>query len=118
MPKSAMPDREARSDTLIRGTLEMLILRAISRGKTHGYAMAEWIHAVSDETLHVEEGALYPALHRLELRGMLDSEWGVSDANRRVKFYRLTKDGRRFLTSEQQHWEGLVAGMMRVLKSS
>jgi transcriptional regulator len=73
----------------------MLILKAVSRGKTHGYAIADWIHAVSEETLRVEEGALYPALHRLELRGMLDSEWKISETNRRVKNYKLTTAGRK-----------------------
>jgi len=96
----------------------MLILKAVSRGKTHGYAIAEWIHAVSEETLQVEEGALYPALHRLELRGMLDSEWSVSETNRRVKSYRLTKDGRRRLAAEREYWQQLTAGTMRVLESS
>lgn len=114
MPKLTKP---GRSGDLIPGTLEMLILKAVSRGKTHGYAIAEWIHGVS-ETLQVEEGALYPALHRLELKGMLDSEWGVSDTNRRVKSYRLTAQGRKYLTSERDQWDRLSAGVMRVMESN
>jgi transcriptional regulator len=100
---------------LIPGTLDLLILKAVSRGKAHGYAVAEWIHTVSEETLFVEEGALYPALHRLELAGLLDSEWGRSDTNRRVKFYRITRDGRKSLDAEHERWRTLAAGMTRVL---
>ena len=96
----------------------MLILKAVSRGKTHGYAMAEWIHAVSEETLRVEEGALYPALHRLELRGMLDSEWKISETNRRVKNYKLTTAGRKHLSAELEQWNRTAAGMMRVMESN
>ena len=114
MPKSDMDDKSQ----LIPGTLEALILKAVSRGRAHGYAIAEWIHSVSEETLRVEEGALYPALHRLELRGLLESEWGTSDTNRRVKSYRLTADGRKRLEAERQHWKRLTSGVMRVLESS
>jgi transcriptional regulator len=103
---------------LIPGTLDMLILKAISRGKTHGYAIAEWIHAVSEETLQIEEGALYPALHRLELRGMLDSEWTISETNRRVKTYKLTADGRKHLAAEREQWNRTAAAMMRVLEAN
>ena len=115
MPKATKPERPG---DLIPGTLEMLILKAVSRGKTHGYAIAEWIHGVSEETLQVEEGALYPALHRLELKGMLDSEWGVSDTNRRVKSYKLTPQGRKQLTTERDQWGRLSAGVMRVMESN
>lgn len=96
----------------------MLILKAVSRGKTHGYAIADWIHAVSEETLRVEEGALYPALHRLELRGMLDSEWKISETNRRVKNYKLTTAGRKHLSAEHEQWKRTAAGMMRVLENN
>jgi transcriptional regulator len=111
-----MPKRLDSSADFIPGTLEALILKAVSRGRTHGYAIAEWIHSVSEQTLQVEEGALYPALHRLELRGMLDSEWTVSGTNRRVKTYRLTASGRKQLTTERAHWGRLAAGLMRVLE--
>lgn len=113
------PDREERSGDLIPGTLEVLILKAIARnGKMHGYAIADWIHLVSEETLKVEEGALYPALHRLEVRGLLEPEWGLSDTNRRVKFYRLTGAGETFLSQERAYWTRMTAGMMRVLESN
>ena len=112
-----MSDNERRGD-LIQGTLDMLILKAVSRGRMHGYAIAEWIHSVSEETLQVEEGALYPALHSLELKGMLDSEWGTSDTNRRVKFYTMTAAGRKHLAVEREQWGRLTAGMLRVLEAN
>ena len=119
MTKRLSQQREQRPGDLIPGTLEVLILKAVSRaGKMHGYAIAEWIHAVSEETLRVEEGALYPALHRLELRGLLEPEWGLSGTNRRVKFYRLTAAGRRCLADERKYWGRMTAGVMRVLEST
>lgn len=96
----------------------MLILKAVSRGKTHGYAIAEWIHSISRQALLVEEGALYPALHRLELKGMLDSEWSISETKRRVKLYKLTSAGRKHLNTEREQWQRVAAGMMRVLESN
>jgi transcriptional regulator len=82
---------------LLQGTLELLILRTLATGEKHGYEIAEWIHTASAAALSIEEGALYPALHRLELRGLLDSAWDVSANNRRAKYYRLTASGRRRL---------------------
>jgi len=117
MPKQTRSSSERRTAELIPGTLDMLILKAVSRGRTHGYAIADWIHDVSKEALQVEEGALYPALHRLELKGMLDSEWKVSDTNRRIKTYRLTSQGRKHLTAEHDQWERLISGVMRVMES-
>ncbi len=95
---------------LIQGTLEMLILKALIRGPMHGYAVAEWIHQTSQQVLKVEEGALYPALHRLELRGVLKAEWGLSDNNRRAKFYRLTAEGKKRLNAESQRWNAAFGG--------
>ena len=111
--------RSSLAPDLIPGTLEILILKAVScTRKSHGYAIAEWLHTTSGDSLKIEEGALYPALHRLELRGLLEAEWGVSHTNRRVKFYRLTPAGRRHLAAERHHWNLLWAGMMRVLESN
>jgi len=90
---------------LVQGTLDMLVLKTVARGAMHGYAIAEFIQATSNNVLRVEEGALYPALHRLELRGLLASEWGVSDNNRKARFYRITRAGRKGLTSERRHWQ-------------
>lgn len=99
------------------GTLDMLILKALSRGEHHGYAIAEFIRSASDEVLKVEEGALYPALHRLEVRGWLKAEWGVSDNNRRAKFYRLSAQGRRELNREEDYWNRVAAAVTRVMRT-
>jgi transcriptional regulator len=103
---------------LVPGTLDMLILKALSRGPSHGYGVATWIEQTSEDVLRVEEGALYPALHRLELRGLLTSEWGVSDNNRRAKYYRLTAAGRKHLAGEKQQWNRLAAAIARVIEAS
>jgi PadR family transcriptional regulator, regulatory protein PadR len=103
---------------LIQGTLEMLVLKALLRGPLHGYGVAEWIEQTSQQVLKVEEGALYPALHRLELRGLLKAEWGASENNRRAKFYRLTADGRKRLDAETQRWARLTAAVAFVMQAS
>jgi len=96
----------------------MLILKTLTRRPLHGYAIAEFVHQASDDVLKVEEGALYPALHRLELRGLLDSEWGISENNRRAKFYRLTKTGRKALAEETEHWDRMTAAITRVMQTA
>jgi PadR family transcriptional regulator, regulatory protein PadR len=103
---------------LIQGTLEMLVLRALVRGALHGYGVAEWIEQTSQQVLKVEEGALYPALHRLELRGLVKAEWGASENNRRAKFYRLTAEGRKRLETESQRWARLTAAVAFVMQAS
>jgi transcriptional regulator len=109
---------KAEFGELIQGTLEMLILKALARGPTHGYAVAEWIQQTSQQVLKVEEGALYPALHRLELRGVLKAEWGTSENNRRAKFYQLTTEGKKRLNSESQRWARLSAAVAFVMQAS
>ncbi|HVZ47619.1 MAG TPA: PadR family transcriptional regulator [Gemmatimonadaceae bacterium] len=89
---------------MLRGTLDLLILKAVSRGPRHGYDIARWIEAAADDVLSVEEGTLYPALHRLEARGALAATWGASEANRRAKFYAITPAGRAELRTEQRNW--------------
>jgi transcriptional regulator len=89
---------------LIRGTVDMLILKALSWEPKHGYAVSEWIQSVTDGTLLIEEGTLYPALHRLESKGLIDAEWGLSENNRKAKFYGLTPEGRARLDREQSTW--------------
>jgi PadR family transcriptional regulator PadR len=101
---------------LIQGTLEMLILKSLARGPMHGYGVAEWIHNTSQQVLRVEEGALYPALHKLELRGVLSAKWGASENNRRAKFYQLTAEGKKRLTSESQRWARLSAAVAFVIQ--
>jgi transcriptional regulator len=103
---------------LIQGTLEMLILKALARGSMHGYGVAEWIHQTSQQALRVEEGALYPALHRLELRGLLAAKWGASENNRRAKFYQLTVEGKKKLTVESQRWARLSAAVAFVMQQA
>jgi PadR family transcriptional regulator, regulatory protein PadR len=103
---------------LIQGTLEMLILRALMRGPMHGYGVAEWVHQTSQKVLKVEEGALYPALHRLQLRGMLSASWGSSDNNRRAKFYQLTAKGKKRLHAESQRWARVSAAVAFVMQAT
>jgi len=103
---------------LLPGTLDMLILKALSRGDLHGYAIAQFIQQASHDVLKVEEGALYPALHRLEVRGWLKAEWGASDNNRRAKFYRLTGSGRRALEQEAAYWQRVATAVNRVMQTA
>ena len=100
------------------GTLDMLVLKTLTRGTMHGYAVAQFIQQASSDVLKVEEGALYPALHRLEVRGLLKSEWGASDNNRRAKFYRLTALGRRELEHEADDWTRLAGAITRVMQTA
>jgi transcriptional regulator len=100
---------------LVQGTLDMLILRTLQWGKQHGHGIAQAIRRQSDDLLQVETGSLYPALHRLEKRGWLESEWGVSEANQRAKYYRLTRAGKAQLAREQDRWSQLVHAIGRIL---
>lgn len=103
---------------LIQGTLEMLVLKALQRGPLHGYGVVEWIQETSQQMLKVEEGALYPALHRLELRGLLKSKWGTSENNRRAKFYALTLEGQKRLDAESQRWARLSSAVAFVMQAT
>lgn len=103
---------------VLRGTLDVLILKALSWGPRHGYAVAEWIRAVTDEQLLIEEGPLYTALHRLERKEWLDAEWGVSENNRRAKFYSLTPRGKRQLKTEVSAWESYVRAVAKALAAT
>jgi PadR family transcriptional regulator PadR len=103
---------------LLQGTLDVLILKSLSWGPLHGYAVAENVRERSGQELKVEEGALYPALHRLEKRGLLEAEWGLSENNRRAKFYRLTTAGRAHLRAETQAWKRYAAAITRVLEAA
>jgi transcriptional regulator len=103
---------------LFTGTLDILILRAVSRGPLHGYAIGRWIRQRSREVLSVEEGALYPALHRLARRGLIEPEWGESETGRQAKFYRLTRDGRRQLQAEMSRWQAYSAAVKAVLEGA
>jgi len=96
----------------------MLILKTLSRGPMHGWGIAQHIQQVSDDVLRVEEGSLYPALHRLELDDLIDSDWGVSDNNRRAKFYKLTALGRKQLVKERDNWTRLALAIARVMETA
>ena len=100
---------------LLRGTLDVLVLRALAWETMHGHAVMRWLQQRSDDELLVEEGAIYPALHRLEREGWVESEWGVSENNRRAKYYAITARGRTALQKQQQNWERYVAAVARVL---
>jgi PadR family transcriptional regulator PadR len=106
------------SNELIPGTLDMLVLKTVSREAMHGYAVAQSIQRLSNDVLRVEEGALYPALHRLEVRGLLRSEWGVSENNRRAKYYSLTAAGRRELEREAASWSRVAIAIDRIMQSA
>ena len=114
--KQFMGSDKNKPGDLVQGTLDMLVLKGLERGPMHGYGVAEWIHESSADVLRVEEGALYPALHRLELKGLLKAEWGTSENNRRAKFYALTAAGRKYLTVETEHWGRMTSAIARVLQ--
>jgi PadR family transcriptional regulator len=103
---------------LVRGTLDLLILKALSWGPRHGYAVAEWIGTVTDEELLVEEGPLYTALHRLERNGWLTAQWGYSENNRRAKYYELTPHGQQRLRTEVSTWQRYVDAVRKALVAS
>jgi PadR family transcriptional regulator PadR len=103
---------------LVQGTLDLLVLKTLSWGTQHGYAVARWIRDASGATLAVEDRALYVSLHRLEARGYVDSEWGLSENNRRAKYYRLTAAGRRRLQSETARWTRYVDAVFGVLRTA
>jgi len=103
---------------LVQGTLDMLVLRGLTWGPRHGYAVARWIEQTSGDTLTVLDGALYTALHRMEQRGWIAAEWGVSALGRRAKFYRLTAAGRKQLQAGTTDWTDYVAAVGRVLRTT
>ena len=107
----ALPARE-----LLKGTLDVLILKTLTWGPMHGYAVANWIRQRTDDALQIEEGALYPALHRMEQKGWVESEWGVSENNRKAKYYQLTARGRHQLRAELSTWTRYVEAVGKVLQ--
>ena len=107
----------ARTD-LMQGTLELLILKTLSNESMHGYGIAHRIHEAVDDLLKIEDGSLYPALYRMEERGWITSEWGVSENNRRAKFYKLTRPGRKQLDGELANWERVSQAIARILQTA
>lgn len=102
---------------MLQGTLDMLVLKALSWGPNHGYGVARWLESMTDDALRVEEGSLYPALHRMQKRGWISSQWGVSDRNRRAKYYALTQEGRDQLREEEQTWQLFTSAVAKVMRS-
>jgi PadR family transcriptional regulator PadR len=109
MPRQPPPD-------LLQGTLDLLILRTLQNEPMHGWAISDRIQQISQDVLQVNQGSLYPALHRLEHKGWIEAEWGVSELGRRAKYYRLTASGRRRLSVEASAWERMSAAIGRVMK--
>ncbi|HEU4628727.1 MAG TPA: PadR family transcriptional regulator [Gemmatimonadaceae bacterium] len=103
---------------VLRGSLDLLILKALSWGPRHGYGVVEWIEHATDATFLIEEGTLYPALHRLERKGWVSTEWGISDNNRRAKFYQLTATGRAQLRTEAPLWHRYAEAIARALRAT
>ena len=110
-----MPGR-TNSDQL-HGTLDMLVLKSLAAGPAHGYGISVHLHRLSADVLQVEEGSLYPALYRMEQRGWIESEWGVSENNRRARYYRLTPSGRKQLRAETESWRVLALAVERILEA-
>jgi PadR family transcriptional regulator, regulatory protein PadR len=103
---------------LVTGTLDLLVLRTLSWGPRHGFAIAKWIRTNSDDAILVEDRALYLALHRLEERELVESEWGLSDNNRRARFYQLTRKGRRQLQARTEHWTKYADAVFKLLRAT
>lgn len=109
--------KKSKSD-LLQGTLDMLILKALSLGEMHGYGVGQRIMQLAEEMLRVEEGSLYPALYRLEERGWISSEWGTSENNRQARFYKLTRSGRRQLQIEEENWQRFALAINKVMQTA
>jgi len=109
-----MPNEELQ---VLQGTLDVLVLQALSGGANHGYAITRWIRSVTEEALQVEDRALYLALHRMEARGWVESDWGLTENNRRAKYYGLTKEGRQELVREARWWRQYAAAVGKVLST-
>ena len=103
---------------LLQGTLDVLVLKALAQGPRHGYAVARWIRETTDDTLQIEEGALYTSLHRMEKRGWVESEWGLSENNRRAKYYQVTAAGRKQLRAQTATWTRYAEAVFKVLRTA
>jgi PadR family transcriptional regulator PadR len=113
-----MVNEAADIPEFLPGTLYMIVLRALARGPRHGYAIARWIKDTSANALEIEDGSLYPALNRMLVKGWLKAEWGMSENNRRARFYKLTSDGRQQLEREAKQFERLVTAIRRVMRTA
>ena len=107
----------ASKSDLLQGTLDLLILKTLAGGPMHGWGVAQKIHVLSNDILQVNQGSLYPALHRLEQQGLITAQWGASDNNRQAKFYELTRNGRKQLADETRNWERMAGAVARILEA-
>ena len=107
-----------QSVDLLQGTLEFLVLKTLSWGPMHGFAIARWIRKATDDALEIEEGALYPALHRMERRGWIASDWGVTENNRRAKYYEITRLGKNQLRREETSWTRYVSAVSKIMAAA
>ena len=107
----------ASKSDLLQGTLDLLILKTLASGPMHGWGVAQKIHVLSNDILQVNQGSLYPALHRLEQQGLIAAEWGASENNRQAKFYELTRAGRKQLADETRNWERMAGAVARILNA-
>src|SRR5215213_11328603 len=103
---------------MLKGTLDLMILKTLSWAPAHGYGIARWIEQCTDDVLQVEEGSLYPALHKLEERGLIVAEWGITENNRRAKFYRLTTAGKKQLAASRDYWARFAGAVYKVLETA
>lgn len=108
----------AKDSGLLQGTVELLVLKTLSWGPMHGYGIASWIESATDDVLRVEEGSLYPALYRMVKKGWIEGEWGVSENNRRAKYYRLTREGRKQLAEQSNGWARLAAAVSQAVSAT
>jgi len=108
----------AEKSELLQGTLDLLILRVLNGGALHGFGIAQKIHLLSNQSLQLQEGSLYPALYRMERKGWIKAEWGISDQNRKAKFYALTNAGRKQLQTEQDAWKRIATAIGAVLRGA
>jgi PadR family transcriptional regulator, regulatory protein PadR len=108
----------AKESGLLQGTLELLVLKTLSWAPMHGYGIASWIESATDDALRVEEGSLYPALYRMKRKGWIDDEWGLSENNRRAKFYRLTAEGERQFRAQASGWERFASAVSRAIATT
>jgi PadR family transcriptional regulator PadR len=117
-PIDVQGERCMNKTDLLQGTLDLLILRVLDRGEMHGWGIAERINVLSEDVLTVGEGSLYPALYRMQEKGWIEAEWGQSDNNRKAKYYRLTRAGRKQMGVEQQSWDRLALAITSVLRTA
>ena len=118
LPSTLMGKMPPSDLELLQGTVDVLVLKALTWGPRHGYAVASWIRETTDQRVKIEEGALYAALHRMERRDWIEAEWGVSENNRKAKYYRLTTAGRRQLRAATAHWTEYASAVFKVLSTT